>query len=80
MFMHKLGVSLSDVLVFFTGADSIPPTGYETATLNLNDTNHFPTASTCAVQLTLPTKYHDYNDFKSVMDTAMKMHGGFGLI
>ena len=36
-----------NVLSFFTGADSIPPLGLGDATLTFNDTNPYPTASTC---------------------------------
>ena len=73
-------ISLKTILAFFTGADCIPPLGYKSATLTFNPRDPYPTASTCAIQLTLPTKYSDYDDFKSHMDTAFKMHGGFGLV
>ena len=45
-------VSLQMVLCFFTGADSIPPLGMKAATLNFNPKIVFPTASTCAIELT----------------------------
>ena len=73
-------VSLKMVLAFFTGADSIPPLGYKSAILHFNPNNHYPTASTCAIQLTLPTKYQSYQEFKKQMDVAFCMHGGFGLM
>ena len=73
-------VSLKTILAFFTGADCIPPLRYATATLTFNPTNPYPTASTCAIQLTLPTKYESFQDFKEHMDTTFKMHGGFGLV
>lgn len=78
-------VNLETVLLFFTGAEEIPPTGYELSSgqpvLNFNNTSPYPTASTCAIVLTLPTKYHQqpYSVFKRMMDTAMVSHGGFGL-
>ena len=52
-------LNLSDCLSFFTGANRVPPTGFNACTLNFSSTNIFPTASTCALTLTLPTKYHD---------------------
>lgn len=76
-------VTLEMVLSFFTGAEEVPPNGYGPLVqpcLNFNDTQPYPTASTCAIALTLPTKYYDqpYEKFKKIMDTAMLCHGGFG--
>ncbi len=74
-------VSLSTVLNFFSGADDIPPGGFPLPpAINFNSRNIYPTASTCAVELTLPTQYHDdYDLFKEKLDTAFTCHGGFGL-
>jgi hypothetical protein len=73
-------VSVGTVLAFFTGADTIPPLGYTSAVLNFNQFNEYPTASTCAVELTLPTKHAQYEQFKKQLDVAFTMHGGFGLV
>ena len=73
-------MSLGRVLAFFTGADTIPPLGYASAVLNFNPLNLYPTASTCAVELTLPTRYAQYDQFKKQLDVAFTMHGGFGLV
>ena len=64
---------------FFTGADGISLGGYETVIMSFNKDNPYPTASTCGLELTLPTKHDDYNDFKRCLDIAFTMHGGFGL-
>lgn len=72
-------VSLRTVLAFFTGADSIPPLGYTSALIHFNNTNQYPTASTCAIVLTLPTRHKEYRQFKKQLDVAFTMHGGFGL-
>ena len=65
---------------FFSGADDIPPMGYvREPELNFNPTSLYPTASTCALQLTLPTCHDEYYHFKSAPDVAFKLHGGFGL-
>ena len=51
-------IGLGDCLSFFTGASRIPPTGFDDiCTLNFNNVNVFQTASTCALTLTLPTRY-----------------------
>jgi len=72
---------MGSILSFFTGADHIPPLGFDEATLNFSDNNPYPTASTCALCLTLPTKYHgSYSDFKENFTFAMHNHGGFGLL
>ena len=46
-------VSLENILSF-TGGDCVPPLGFESAVLNFNATNPYPTSSTCAIHLTLP--------------------------
>ena len=73
-------VNLKSILIFFTGADTIPPQGYPSANLYFSHSNIFPTASTCAITLTLPTKHIKYEHFKSHMNIAFSMHGGFGLM
>ena len=73
-------VTLQDVLVFFTGSSAIPPLGFPViASLNFNDENPYPSASTCSISLTLPTKYSAFSDFKQKFVFAMTGHGGFGL-
>lgn len=59
---------------------AFPPLGYASVTLNFNDEISYPTASTCAIELTLPTKHKDYTVFKEHMYVALTMHGGFGLL
>ncbi len=76
---HK-SLIINSVLAFFTGADCIPPSGYESGTLTFSWIDPYQTASTCAIQLTLPTKYNDCDEFKNNLDIAFTMHGGFGLI
>jgi len=72
---------MGSILSFFNGADQIPPLGFDEATLNFSDNDPYPTASTCTLCLTLPTKYHgSYSDFKENFTFAMHNHGGFGLL
>ena len=76
-------MSLKNVLPFFTGAEDIPLTGYDTTpTLMFDHTsNPFITASTCAVQLTLPTIHSDDQAvFDEKVIYALRHHGGFGLV
>ena len=74
-------LGLGDCLAFFTGTEQVPPAGFNReCTLNFNSTNVYPTASTCALVLTLPTLYYDrYNTFRNKMLFAFPNHGGFGL-
>ena len=74
-------LTLSSCLSFFSGAERLPPIGFETdCALNFNRDNIYPTASTCALTLVLPTKYHDdYIQFKDKMLFGFANHGGFGL-
>ena len=71
-------LSVSNCLSFFTGTNKIPPTGFNSEyTLNFN---FFPTASMCALILTLSTLYYDcYTTFKQKMLYAFCNNGGFGL-
>ena len=71
--------NLGNILSFFTGEDVVPPCGYDSVTLNFNYEAIYPTASTCAIELTIPTRHRDYNVFKHHMDVAFLMNGGFGL-
>ena len=77
----KVSLDLGDCLAFFTGANSIPAIGFnDICTLNFNPTNIYPTASTCALVLTLPTIHHgSYSMFREKMLFGLANHGGFGL-
>ncbi len=73
-------VTLERVLNFFSGSEEIPPEGFPNIpTLSFNNDNPFPTSSTCAVELTLPTRYSkDSVQFKKMMNIAFTCRGGFG--
>ena len=78
--LHSVKVTLKMVMSFSTGADAVPPMGYcHDPEINFNDMAFYPTSSTCALQLTLPTRHSEYRFFKSALDTAFTIHGGFGL-
>ena len=71
-------------MIFLTGAEELPPGGFGCFVrpcLNFSDEQPYPTASTCSISMTLPTKYRgNYYLFKRAMDVAMTCHGGFGLV
>ena len=69
----------SNDIEFFSGAECIPPIGFPHDPVLIFGDNQYPTASTCALQLTLPKKYDRYYDFKAALDLAFICHGGFGL-
>ena len=78
--LHVGDVSLSMVMTFFSSSDEVPPMDYpHEPVLNFNQDSPYPTSSTCALVLTLPTRYMEYDDFKLALDTAFIIHGGFGL-
>ena len=67
-------------MVFFSGSSEVPPMGFpHDPAINFSNTSKYPTSSTCALELTLPTMHEIYKDFKESLDTAFIMHGGFGL-
>ncbi len=72
-------VFLDMIVSFFTSAERVPPLGYSSVVLSFNHKNPYPTSSTCAVELTLPTIHQDFDTFKRHLDVAFTMHGGFGL-
>ena len=74
------GCQVSDVLVFCTGADRIPPLGFGTnpKIVFLRD-GKFATASTCAVELRLPTIHgENLQAFMECMVMSLKGNDGFG--
>ena len=71
-------VTLKNVLTFFTGADSFPPSGYDALILNFNATTLYPLASVCGLELIIPTRYNDYDSFKRSLDVGFTMNGGYG--
>lgn len=76
-----VSLGLEDCLAFFSGANSIPAAGFDDiCTLNFSPSNMYPTASTCALVLTLPTRHHgNYAMFREKMLYGFANHGGFGL-
>lgn len=74
-------VSLEEVLSFFTGATRIPIGGFDCeATLKFSQDAYYPSASTCALQLILPTQYYDNEYlFKDRCSFAFKNPCGFGM-
>ena len=74
----KTGCKVEDVLVFFTGADHVPPLGFEGASLTFqhSPTDKFATASTCDPELRLPTCYGE--DIDAFEEAMLKDNDGFG--
>lgn len=75
-------VLLSSLLIFFTGADRIPPLGFP-GQLELQflhgKNDRFATASTCDLILRLPTCHKTYKEFKEQMIWSITGNDGFGL-
>uniref|UniRef100_A0A3B4ZJS2 HECT domain-containing protein n=1 Tax=Stegastes partitus TaxID=144197 RepID=A0A3B4ZJS2_9TELE len=72
------GVSLEDILVFFTGCDSIPALGFSPKpSLEFIRHSRFPVANTCDNILRIPL-HVSYTAFKHDMDFAIRNSPGFG--
>ena len=71
-------LSLGQVLNFFTGIEYPPPMGFDNpVSVYFHPTSDFLMASTCALQLTLQTKfYDDEQKFKEKMMYGFLNHGG----
>jgi len=75
------GCTLGDILAFFTGADRIPPLGFEKkpTVAFLPEDDMFATSSTCDLVLRLPVKYGEsLQRFKQAMIMSLKDNDGFG--
>ncbi len=78
----KTDCLVADLLVFFTGADRMPPLGFDKQ-LKVSfihvSSSKFCTASTCDLQLRLPTCHgEDYEAFREAMVMSLKDNDGFG--
>ena len=74
-------VTLEYILSFITGAEYPPPLGFDESPGIRFSTSEFPLASTCALELILPTKYYDKPElFKERMVCGLQNHGDFGLL
>ena len=73
-------VTLKEVLIFFSGAESVPPTGFPRQPSLCFIKGPLPTASTCALELRVPTVHKSYLEFKEAMIMGMMGHGGFGRV
>ena len=76
-------LSFSDLLQFATGADCVPPLGFEKLiTVDFYErtmVNHYPSASTCDLRLWLPRGV-DFETLKRLMEEAVMGGLGFGNI
>ena len=74
-------LSLGEIMVFFSGCDKVPPLGFDfDPSTTFDEGNVYPTASTCALSLVLPTRYQSYDAFKEKVTFGFKNYGGFGLL
>lgn len=72
--------SLGDILVFFTGLDSVPALGFSPKpSLEFITHSRFPLANTCENILHIPV-HAVYTAFKSDMDFAIRNSPGFGRV
>jgi len=74
---------LSDLLVFMTGADSIPPLGFDSKiTVEFYDVidgeRRLPWSSTCSLGLYLPRGISDPHKFRSMLYQSLIEGQGFG--
>ena len=75
---EDIGCTLSDLLLFFLGTDQIPPLGFDIKpTLTFIKHGKFPTASTCDIQLRLPTTQRPIKS-SDIMILALKCNDSFG--
>ncbi|XP_019857667.1 PREDICTED: G2/M phase-specific E3 ubiquitin-protein ligase-like [Amphimedon queenslandica] len=79
----SIDVTLDDVLIFLTGSDREPPLGFSRTpeVTFLHDASRtMALASTCTLELKLPTCHNEYSSFCSSMKWSFKGHGGFHVV
>ena len=75
--------SLEHLLHFWTGADRIPPGGFQqqlTMEFYMDVAGRLPTVSTCGLQLSLPRGRTDPNEFRAMMIFTLQNTAGFGKV
>ncbi|KAB0805056.1 hypothetical protein PPYR_02026 [Photinus pyralis] len=79
---EQRSVTLTDVLIFATGADVLPPLGFPVKPtiqfLHGEDSRSFPMANTCGLEFKLPTCHSTYEQFKENMNFAIGNCKSFG--
>ena len=78
-------IPLPKLLEFASGADQVPPSGFEKKIeikfYNQDGiTRRFPYASTCSLELFLPRAVESYEAFKQIMEEAIVLTCGFGKV
>ena len=76
-------LSLEDLLIFITGADAIPPLGFDDPiVISFYDmegnVKRLPWSSTCALTLNLPRGMNDPQEFNALISNALQNCYGFG--
>ena len=74
--------SLEEILMFCTGSDSVPPVGFckKIDVVFLGSQAILPTASTCSLELRIPTCHNDSSSFSEMMSLGLKCGMEFGCI
>ena len=78
-------VGLPSLLAYWTGADRIPPLGFDGHLAieffsNEVGAKRLPTVSTCSMVLSLPRAIEEVEEFTILMDRAILDSGGFHAI
>lgn len=74
-------INLEQILCFATGANGIPPLGFDippTLQFLHDDSSTYPKANTCSLVLSLPVEHNSYDNFKYHMDYAIQNGMVFG--
>ena len=79
------GLTLKDLLVFISGADSVPPLGFDhLISVHFYDfignVRRSPWSSTCALTLHLPRRFEDPQQFNELMKESLHECHGFGKV
>jgi len=83
---NSSGLKLSDILVFWSGADRVPPGGFEHKlqlqfySRTCNEQRRLPSSSTCALILWLPRDCREPDDLMEMLKDAVTMSAGFGKV
>ena len=73
------GITLRDILIFVTGANQVPPMGFDQPLkIQFVEGHRLPSASTCSLTLHVPREIIEYGNFKEKFTLSILGAHGFG--
>lgn len=78
---NNVSITLTDILIFATGADRVPPLGFPVKpkiSFLHGDQSIYPKANTCGLELKLPVVHKNYEEFTEALSFGIGNCNSFG--